>query len=236
MNYENHSDYEPNDIPTESEIAQWQREHEVLERSRLQHYLARTYLKEYETGFLKITKNDASELISVIEHSDREENVQQFLQTHPNILTHHRGGGHGRFCIPKKSFGGRFITDFLLADLSSLGINWEAVELESPKAKIFNKNGDPSYILNHALKQIRDWRTWLTKNLDEATRLQQESGLGLIGIEPELECLILIGRRRDLDDKQQDARQRINREINGEIHTYDWLIEQAIDEIARLEN
>lgn len=235
MDYQN-SEYESSDIPTESEIAQWQREHERLEKAQILHYLARTYLKEYETGFLKITRNDVSELISVIEHSDREEDVQQFLQTHPSILTHHRGGGHDRFCIPKKNLGGRFITDFLLADLSSLSINWEAVELESPKAKIFNKNGDPSYTLNHAIKQIRDWRTWLTQNLDVATRLQQENGLGLIGIEPELECLILIGRRRDLDYKKQDARQRINREINGEIHTYDWLIEQAIDELARLES
>ncbi len=236
MDDEIRGDYEFSDIPTESEIAQWQREHERLEKAQILHYLARTYLKKYETGFLKITKNDVNELISVIEHSDREEDVQQFLQTHPSILTHHRGGGHDRFCIPKKNLGGRFITDFLLADLSSLSINWEAVELESPKAKIFNKNGDPSYTLNHAIKQIRDWRTWLTKNLDVATRLQQENGLGLIGIEPELDCLILIGRRRDLDYKQQDARQRINREINGEIHTYDWLIEQAMDELARLVN
>ena len=132
--------------------------------------------------------------------------------------------------------GGKFITDFLLADLSSLSINWEAVELESPKAKLFNKNGDPAHTLNHAIKQIRDWRTWLTNNLGEATRLQQNDGLGLIGIEPELECLILIGRRRDLDYTQQDARQRIHREIKGETHTYGWLIEQAMDELARLEN
>lgn len=68
MNYENHGEYEFKDIPTESEIAQWQREHEKLEKAQIHHYLARTYLKEYETGFLKITQNNVNELISVIEH------------------------------------------------------------------------------------------------------------------------------------------------------------------------
>lgn len=231
--------YEENDnqgdIPSERDIAQWEREREKLERASLQHYLARKYLEVYETAFLEITRDDINELVSIIEHSNKEEDVQQFLQSHPSILTHHLGGGHERYCIPKKSLAGMHITDFLLADISSLGINWHAVELENPKAKMFNKNGDPSRPLNHAIRQIRDWKNWLTKNLDEATRLQQEKGLGLIGIEPELDCLILIGRRRDLNETL-DTRRRMNKEINGEIHTYDWLIEQARDELERVEN
>ena len=235
MNGEEDYYYEYGDMPSKSEIAQWQRECEMWERSQLHHHLARTYLKDYETGFLEITRDNVNQFVSIIEHSNREEDVQQFLQAHPCILTHHLGGGHGRYCIPKESLGGKFITDFLLADLSSLGISWHAVELKNPKAKMFNKNGDPSYRLNHAMRQIRDWRGWLTKNLNEATNLQQDKGLGLIGIEPELDCLILIGRRKDLDENSLDVRRRINREMNGEIHTYDWLIEQAECELVRVQ-
>lgn len=233
MNYGEY--YEYGDVPTRSEIAQWEKERQVWEKSQLHHQLARTYLKEYETAFSEITKEDLDELVSIIENSTKEEDIQQFLQAHPSILTHYLGGGHGRYSIPKKSLGGMFVPDFLLADLSSLGLNWHAVELENPQAKMFNKNGDPSYSLNHAIRQVRDWRNWLTKNLDEATRLRQDKGLSLIGIEPELECLILIGRRKDLDEDLLDARRRMNREINGEIHTYDWLVEQAKEELVRVE-
>ena len=235
MNNEEYYYDEYADMPSKSEIAQWQKATKEWEKSQLHHQLARTHLKDYEASYFRITKQDIDELVSSIENSDKEEDVQQFLQSHPTILTHYLGGGHGRYCIPKRSLGGMFIPDFLLADLSSLGLNWYAVELENPKARMFNKNGDPSHSLNHAIRQIRDWRDWLKNNLDEARRLQQDKGHSLIGIEPELECLILIGRRRDLDETLRDARRRMNREINGEIHTYDWLIEQAKNELVRVE-
>lgn len=233
MKYEEY--YEYGDVPSKSEIAQWEKERQVWEKSQLHHQLARTYLKEYETAFSEITKEDLDGLVSIIENSTKEEDIQQFLQAHPSILTHHLGGGHGRYCIPKKSLGGKYIPDFLLADLSSLGINWHAVELENPRARMFNKQGDPASFLNHAVQQIRNWRDWLKNNLDEARRLEQDKGLGLVGIEPELDCLILIGRRRDLDVSSIDVRRRINKEINGEIHTYDWLVEEAGRELTRVE-
>jgi hypothetical protein len=233
MNSEQFNDSEY--FPTKHDIAEWEKEAKVWEQSRLHHQLARTYLKEYETAFLEITQDDINELVSIIEHSNREEDIQQFLQSHPNILTHYLGGGHGRYCLPKKSLGGMYIPDFLLADLSSLGISWHAVELKNPKAKMFNKNGDYSRQLNHAMKQIRDWRDWLKNNLNEARNLRQEKGLSLIGIEPELDCLMLIGRRKDLDETIIESRRRMNKEINGEVHTYDWLIEHAKGELTRVE-
>lgn len=237
MSFEDCSEgYGYGDIPTESEIAQWEEEGKKWEKSQLHHQLARTHLKDYEASYFGITKQDIDELVSIIENSDKEEDVQQFLQSHPTLLTHYLGGGHGRYCIPKRSLGGMFIPDFLLADLSSIGLSWYAVELKNPKAIMFSKSGDPSHSLNHATRQIRDWRDWLKNNLDEARRLQQDKGYSLIGIEPELECLILIGRRRDLDENLRDARRRMNGEIHGEIHTYDWLIEQAQGELVRVED
>lgn len=57
----------------------------------------------------------------------------------------------------------------------------------------------------------------------------------LVGIEPELDCIIVVGRRRDLDETALNIRRRMNREINEEIRTYDWLIEQAKEELVRIE-
>lgn len=224
------------DTPTESDIAQWEKEARELEQSRMYHQLARTYLNEYETNFLEITSDDVNELVSIIEHSTREEDVQQFLTSHPSILTHYLGGGHGRYCLPKKSLGGMYIPDFLLADLNSKGISWYVVELKNPQAKMFNENGDNSKELNQAIKQIRNYRIWLSNHLNGARKLRQETGLGLIGIRSELKCLILIGRRRDLDDSTNEYRDTLDNEINGEIHTYDWLIQQTQGELIRIES
>lgn len=224
------------DLPSQRDIDQWQREKEIWERARLHHHLARTYLSDWDASYMKVTIEDVQKLVSIIENSHREEDVQQFLQSHPTFLTHHLGGGSGRYCIPKKNLGGMFIPDFLIADLSSLGINWCAVELKNPKARMFNKNANPSKYLNEAIKQIRNYRDWLKNNLNGARKLKQEKGHGLIGIEPELKCLILIGRRKDIDESLDETRIRMNREINGEIRTYDWLIEQAKEEVVRVEH
>lgn len=222
-------------LPSQNEIDQWQRDNEKWERARLHHHIARTYLNDYETSLLRITRQDVEKLVSIIEHSNKEEDVQQFLQAHPSILTHYLRG-HPKYCVPKKSLGGMFIPDFVLADVSSLGLYWYIVELKNPKARMLSEDGHASKHLNDALQQIRDDRDWLKNNLNEARNLRQDKGLGLAGIEPELECLILIGRRRDLDENLLDTRRRMNREINGEIHTYDWLIEQANNELVRVEN
>ena len=156
----------------------WQKEYQKWEKTQLHHHLAKTYLTEYETSAATITKDDINELISTIENSRIEEDVQKFLKLHPGVLTRHLGGGHGRYCIPKPSLAGAYYPDFLLADLSSLGLTWHAVELENPQANMFNKGGDPRAALNHAIMQVREWRNWLMKNLDEATRPIPEKGLG----------------------------------------------------------
>jgi len=222
-------------LPSQSDIDQWQRENDRWQKARLHHYLARRYLSEYYSTYERITAQDVEKLISIIENSDKEEDIQAFLASHPTFLTHHLGGS-GRYCIPKKNLGGMFIPDFLIANLNSFGIKWCAVELKNPKARMFNKNGNPSKDLNKATRQIGNYRDWLKNNLNEARNPKQKKGLGLIGIEPELKCLILIGRRKDIDEGLDETRIRMNREINGEIRTYDWLIEQAQGELVRVEN
>lgn len=223
-------------LPSESDIDQWERENDTWSKARTHHYLARKHLSEYGYTYKRITAQEVEELISIIKNSKREEDIQAFLTSHPTFLTELLVGGSDGYCIPKKNLGGMFIPDFLLANLRSIGITWFAVELKNPKARMFNKNGKPSSDLNEAMKQIRNYRDWLKNNLNEARKLKQEKGLGLIGIEPELGCLIFIGRRKDIDEGLDETRIRMNREINGGIHTYDALIELAQKELVRVEH
>ena len=79
---------------------------------------------------------------------------------------------------------------------------------------MFTGKGDPSAALTHALRQLSDWRTWLTFNRDYAARPRAASGLGLLGIEPELEGLVIMGRDADLNESVENLRRRI-RAINA---------------------
>ena len=155
----------------------------------------------------------------------REEDLQQVLQTHPSLLVHHLRGGHGRYVLPKVRLGSEHVTDFIIGDRASYGYEWILVELESPLAKMFNQNGDPSAALNHALQQIGTWRTWLARNLDYAMRARHESGLGLADIEGEAQGLVIMDRRDSLRPETHATRRRLQRYHNIQIRTYDWLVE-----------
>jgi hypothetical protein len=125
--------------------------------------------------------------------------------------------------IPQKSLGGQHIPDFLIGQLSSDGFGWILVELESPTALMFRKDGDPSAALVHALRQITDWRAWLERNRDFATRARTDAGLGLTDISPNSHGLI-IGRERDLNPADQPRRWRLAYDNRIEIRSYDYLL------------
>jgi len=174
-----------------------------------------------------ITIEDILSLKKKLEISSNELEMQKFFENNPIFLIQHLGGGHGRWVIPHKKLGSEYITDFLIGEKHSGGFVWIAVELESPKVKLFNKYGDPSKPLNHAIRQILDWRAWLQENQNYAARSRNKNGLGLTDIEPRLEGLILIGREKDLKDNNKELRRQLTNDLRIKIHTYDWLIRTA---------
>jgi hypothetical protein len=91
--------------------------------------------------------------------------------------------------IAHQRLGGEHVPDFMMAEKSSVGFVWTAVECESPKAKLFTKKGDPSAALNYALKQIEDWREWLKDNRAHAARPRgagRKPGTGSVTLSPML--------------------------------------------------
>ena len=157
--------------------------------------------------------------------SKSERPLQAFIEQNPKILAALMIGHLGRWVVPHKRLGSEYVTDFIVGDLSSYGFKWVAIELESPTAPMFSKNGDPSAKLSHAIRQIQDWRAWLADNRSYAQRKTSRGGLGLLGIRSRLPGFIFIGRRDRLDDRNQNLRAQMSEDLNIEICTYDRLLD-----------
>jgi hypothetical protein len=196
---------------------------------------ARDPLNEFFSRWDSVEKTDIDVLRDALDRSTREEDIQQFLQKNPKLIIQHLGGGHGRWIIPKKRLGGEHVTDFMIGERDSMGFHWTAVELESPLGKMFVKSGDPSAALNHAIRQIRDWRIWLSHNQNYAARLRSEDGLGLTDIHAEVPGLILMGRRATETDDTRRMRRQVGRESKIEIHTFDFLLDALAGRVESLD-
>jgi hypothetical protein len=162
------------------------------------------------------------ELASALKGTERD--VQRVIEAHPRLLASRLGAGWG-WVVPQKRLGSEFVTDFLIAEQLSPGYYWQAVELESPRAAMFTKAGDPARYLVHAIRQIQDWRAWLTTNQSYAARSRGENGLGLLQISPNLPGLILIGRRGAVAYSTHARRRQMRDDLRIEIRSYDSLLD-----------
>jgi len=189
--------------------------------------IAEDPLGEFLVWWDDVRSTHADAFRAALNSATREEDLQRHLEAHPMLLVQSLTGGHGRWVIPRQRLGAEFVTDFLVGERSSMGHEWLAVELESPRARMFTKSGDPSARLTHALRQITDWRAWLKNNQNYAARPRPESGLGLTGISPSLPALVLIGRRAETDEGTSARRRQMCEDLNVEIHSFDWLLDVA---------
>lgn len=155
----------------------------------------------------------------VLADATDERPLQTMLASFPVLLGPLAQPGGAIWCLDRPRLGSEFIPDFLLASVTSVGFQWTMVELESPSEKALTKTGLPAKKLAEALKQIRDWRTWLTDNVAYA-----RSELGLKDIDANCPAFIVIGRRGSLDPKQVKTYRALS--SNGiSVMTYDRLLE-----------
>ena len=191
----------------------------------LEEALALDPLRDYSVDWLEIQKSDVDQFEQCLNDAKREEDVQQYLQQNPILLSQLLRGGHGRWVIPKQKLGNQYVTDFILGEAHSDGHDWQVVELESPLATMFTKKGDPTARLVHGETQIQNWRSWLNRNQNYAARPRNEEGLGLTDIVPSLPGLVLIGRRRKEDEAFKDLRRQRKISQRIEVHSYDFLVD-----------
>lgn len=152
-----------------------------------------------------------------------EERFQKLVTEYPALLAPLVLGHSGLFVIPKAKLGNQHVTDFLVMGLSSMGARWVLVELESPAHPLRIKDESHSAPVRHAIKQVQDWREWLTINIAYA-----QTQLHLHGLTNRAPGLVVIGRaepvaERDAARAQTDEGQRI------EVRSWDWLLAAAQD-------
>jgi len=221
----------------ERERADMLHRHVVSQVAQYQNLRVQEELQEYHVNWDTITIEQVDALKRALNDASCEEDMQCFLNENRIFLVQFLAGGHGRYVIPKKQLGAELIPDFLIAETSSIGIEWHGVELESPHARLFTSSGQPHNQLTHAIQQIVEWRDWLASNISYARSPKSDNGLGLVGINGDLPATIIIGRREDEIPSSFNAfRTQIRQRQNMVIHSYDWLVEQAEYRVNLLHN
>ena len=159
----------------------------------------------------------------VVDTAKREEDLQKFLAENPYILAEQLP--HCHHVIPKFSFGGKYVSDFLLPEMASSGTTWILVELEPADTQLVTKSGHLAERVRQGLQQVKDWRDWLMDNRDEATRSRNHNGLGLEEID-DIWGWVVVGRRRQVNDRFNQLRNQIWKDSRIQIMTYDRLIDR----------
>ncbi len=142
-----------------------------------------------------------------------EEELQTFLKDHPVFLDPFVSE-----LYVKQELGSDFITDYVIRRINDQYI---LVEIERSVERLFNKRGALSHKLSEAIGQVRDFKSWVTENLDYA-RKKLPNIRHPVG-------LVVIGRGIDLDDRQKIrlAEENDSRRGHIKIVTYDDLLATA---------
>jgi len=182
-------------------------------------------LKKFDTR-QRVDNEEIEQLRMVIDAAQDEKPIQEFLQARPHILGSFMRGPR-RYVLPQVKLGERYVPDFLMADVDSTGPRWVYVEIETPNSPVALKTKrDLEKHARDGLAQVREWREWIQSNLDYANRSRRDGGLGLYGIRPSDEGLVLVGRRHLLNPHASSLRKQISETASIRICTYDWLLEQ----------
>ncbi len=122
----------------------------------------------------------------------------------------------------KIRLGSEYEVDFAFFDAGSSGAEWYLIELERPRARLFNQRGDPSGELTHAIAQVRSWQRWIERNRSAAQEIMPEIDRPM--------GVVFMGRRRELDSSSARERLRalnIEHRSHVEVRTLDRFISQA---------
>lgn len=183
-------------------------------------------LAEYAVD-ASLTADDVEQFRHVIEAAEDEKPIQQFLESRRQILAALLGGSF-RYCLPRPRLTDKYVPDFLISDVNSMGVNWVLVELETPQSSVTLADG--SQLDKYARKgvsQVEQWREWILHHLAQARRSRRDGdGLGLFDIRPESDGLVLVGRRALRYENEEAVRTRLRERDRIQVHTYDWLLDQ----------
>ena len=96
-----------------------------VEGNRAAYHKARTR-DELDSSLVmwdRITEEDCGALSALLDTNPNEQAMHAFLENNPKFLVQFLGGGHGRYYESKTRFGSQYVSDFLVAEESSIGSN-----------------------------------------------------------------------------------------------------------------
>jgi hypothetical protein len=173
----------------------------------------------------EMTRENASRLIeefrALLNNAKREEDVQRFLNEHPQLL-------YPDFidCFPKFALGDDFETDYVFLVQGPDGPEYVFVEIERPSKTVFTKQGQFSAYFTQAKDQILDWDRWSTQNADYISK--KLPGL----YKPKFH--LVMGRSHDLTSEQREKLKTEFTSTSRVFSTYDDLAERFQQIVGRV--
>jgi hypothetical protein len=169
-----------------------------------------------------------AELEALLDGGVHEEAVHVFLAQHSEILLRWCGCDGDRVDFRSKIDLHAVVPDFAVGVFRQTTSRWQwtLIEIERPDHLLFSRSGDPTRELNHAIRQVTDWRAWLQNNIDYARTL-------LPDITPTCDVCVIIGRRNGVPLSAQDRLEMLQIQSPGlRIGTFDSVLDvcRRIDE------
>jgi hypothetical protein len=167
------------------------------------------------------TRKQLDELDQLLATATDEAPFQAFLEQNPEVLTVAVAlGHHGLYVLPQVPFGRKHRADFMVGAKNSMGHFWTGLEIESPRHKVLKADGHFTQKVQHAIDQVVEWRTYVRTHRATVQRPKVQYGEGLVGIEPDFQAWIVIGR----DPSNRTADERRSRFLDSarNIHVQTW--------------
>ncbi len=167
-----------------------------------------------------------------------EADVQRFLKDKDRMIAVIQP-----FCdhllIREFQLGSEFRADYVLLSrgTNDLTVHVELIEFESPQHPLFTASGDASRQLNHAIRQLRDWKAWIRDNRAYFLKQLAKAYKGVFSMDCHWGAAesyrIVIGRRSGMTVDQQKQLRALNQEDGHRIMTYDTLLEKYTEVASR---
>ena len=112
-------------------------------------------------GFTEIKK-----LALLLARNAAEEELQQFLSSHPRFLMAYFGFADSstHAFITKPRVGTSHVADFCVLASGQGGFGFSLVEIEPAHVPLFTRKGTPARRYQTALGQVQDWKQWMGPN------------------------------------------------------------------------
>lgn len=152
-------------------------------------------------------------LIEILNRNHLEEELHQYISKYA-LLMFNRSEVYS-----KLKLGSDYVTDFATCLIRNWGNEWVFIEIELGSDLLFTKSGNPTSKLTHSISQVILWREWILENRHYIVKTIPAIG--------NPKCIVIIGRRHTLSEKNKKLLRQMNDDYNGkiEIVTFDYLID-----------